>query len=521
MAETLKGKTEPRIFTPPLKKLTEENTLGYDFIKFCEDMCGVELMPWQKWWAKHALELVEDEESGTRFRHRYVLTEISRQCGKTFILKLLAAFFNLVLGAKLVIGTAQNLETATEPFEETVAMLEGDKNLKKFIEHVHRGAGKRELKYKTGERYKVVASNRKSGRGLSSDLVIMDELREQRDWEAWSAISKTMMARPNAILFAFTNAGDSDSVVLRSLREQAHAALGDPDKIATSRKFLGGEDVEDGVAIFEWSAPPKCAIDDREAWAQANPALGYGTSTERSLKSSMLTDTEAVFRTENLCQEVNSMLPEPFPEGAWGAGLDKKSCIDETSEIFYGIDMSFDRSYSCIAACGLREDGNAHIEVIEYKLGSAWVVDWFKQRASKDNVMKVAFQGRGTAASGLGEDVGVVEGVEPIKVEGSLLTSGFGRFYDAVARMKPGNTSATGMKVYHLEQPLLEVPAHSAQVRQLGGGAQVFDRKNSPNDCSPLVACSIAFSAMTANDSSNKKMYDSSVAAKDGAVIIL
>jgi hypothetical protein len=65
------GKTEPRIWTPPLHELTRENTLGYAFCDFCK-LLEVDLLPWQKWLAIHALEIIRDGDQW-RFRFRYVV----------------------------------------------------------------------------------------------------------------------------------------------------------------------------------------------------------------------------------------------------------------------------------------------------------------------------------------------------------------------------------------------------------------------------------------------------------------
>ncbi|MGC8030476.1 hypothetical protein ACP3WD_24860, partial [Salmonella enterica] len=67
--------------------------------------------------------------------------------------------------------------------------------------------------------------------GFSGDLILFDELREQRNWLAWGAVTKSTMARPHALILAMSNAGDVMSVVLKQLRRIAHLALGDPDGI--------------------------------------------------------------------------------------------------------------------------------------------------------------------------------------------------------------------------------------------------------------------------------------------------
>lgn len=61
----LRGKTEPRIWTPPLRPLTPDTTLGYDVIEFAEEQLGVTL-PWEKWLFIHGLEIIGDfEGNGT------------------------------------------------------------------------------------------------------------------------------------------------------------------------------------------------------------------------------------------------------------------------------------------------------------------------------------------------------------------------------------------------------------------------------------------------------------------------
>jgi hypothetical protein len=502
------GKTEPRIWTKPLKKLTPKNSLGFLFCKFCEEI-GVELLPWQKWLAEHSLETVTEGKQW-RFRYRYVVILISRQNGKTFFEVLLNLFFLYGLKSHLVLGTAQNLETATETFEDTVAQIEDTPELNALLDRVRRGAGHRELVLDSGERYKVIAATRKA-RGLSSDLIMMDELREQQNWDAWGAISKTMMARPTAILFGLSNAGDMSSVVLRQLRLQAHAMLGDPDGVASNRHGLGGDALDDdSLGLFEWSAEPNCDLNDKEQWAQANPSLGYGFMTERALKSAMVTDPESVFRTECLCQWVETILPQPFPDGSWEGCFDAESNIAPESDLYFGIDLSNDRRWTSIGVCGLREDGNWHIEVVARAVGTEWAIDWFRERAMKGR-MRLAFQGRGAPVTGLAEQICTIQNVERYAVEGSELAAGWGRFWDGVAASDPALPRG-GTKIFHLKQPILDTPAQTMQVRQMGGGVALPDRRKSPDDIAPLFACIMAFTAAIRTEKEGNKIYESAYA---------
>ncbi len=503
-----KGSTEPRIFTPPLRPLTEETTLGFLCIEYAETVLQKVLYPWQKWALVHVLEIVGDLAGAWHFRFRTVLIMVARQNGKTVLSEILASFFLNVLGVESVLGTSLSLDKAEEVWEAVVADQEAQTELKREIKHVGRTNGNKRLQLKGGRTYKVKAPTRRAGRGDSNDLVMMDETRELRDWETWSAAAASIVAKPNGIIIGFTNAGDPDSVVLRQIRSTAMAAIG-----AGEAEDLGGDLDAETLGLFEWSAPEGSATNDMDALAAANPALGYGRLTERALMGNRATYTEAKFRAEHMCQQVATILRQPFPDGAWEAGTDATSRIETGAAVFYGVDLSDNRAYATIAAAGLRADGNYHIEVIARRSGTEWVIDWFRERAQRAP-MKLAFQSRGAPVSGLAEQVCTLHGVERVAIEGGELTAGWGRFYDAIAASapaKPGEEPRAGLKIYHLPQPVLDAPAKTMQLKKLGGGSDVPDRVKSPDDIAPLFACVMAFTAATMIQGP-QKIYESSYA---------
>ena len=87
----MKGIVEPRIYTPPLRELTPETSLGFLFIEFCDSL-GQPLLPWQKWLSIHALEFIGTFPEDWSFRFRYIIVLVSRQNGKTYWFKLLGLF---------------------------------------------------------------------------------------------------------------------------------------------------------------------------------------------------------------------------------------------------------------------------------------------------------------------------------------------------------------------------------------------------------------------------------------------
>ena len=337
----LVGITEPRLWTRPLRPLTRETSHGYEVIEFARDVLGEPLLPWQEWLAIHALEL--DPAGGYRFRT--VVALVARQNGKTHLSKVIALWRLYVAGARLVLGAAQDLSIAREVLElaEETALAVPD--LAVEVAECRKTNGDEQLKLTGGGRYKIAATTGKAGRGLTVDHLTMDEIREQRDWKAWSALSKTITARMWGQIWTLSNAGDIESVVLNTLRDNALSER-DPS-----------------IGVFEWSGEDDCELDDRQAWRQANPALGI-TISERALATSLGTDPPEVFRTEVLCQRVDS-LDTAVNAGAWAAGADSRGNMDKLRDrVYLCLDVALDGAHVILVAAAETKDGRYRVEPV-------------------------------------------------------------------------------------------------------------------------------------------------------------
>ncbi|HST86679.1 MAG TPA: hypothetical protein VLL08_33380 [Kineosporiaceae bacterium] len=376
-----KGSTTPRICTPPAVTgepgpcgcgcaLTPATSKGFEVVEFAHHVLGVALLPWQRWLFIHALEL--DLWGSYRFRTCLVL--VARQNGKTTALSVLALWRMLCDGAKLVLGTSTTVDLAKEAWEKTVTLAEDTEALAGEFRFDGRGAAVRrensstQLLAKNKARYKTAAANRKGGRSLSVDLLILDELREHQTWAAWSASSKTTNARPNGQKWAITNQGDRTGVVLAHLRAAAMAGLGldvqveadaDPDEVAEQLQ-LG----DDSLFLAEWSALDKCALDDVEQWAQANPAMGY-TMAEATIASDMRTDDAAVFRTEVLCQRVD-LLDTAIDMDGWAAGLDEAATMESLrGKVALCVDVDPGGNHVTLVGAAVLSDGRVQAAVVD------------------------------------------------------------------------------------------------------------------------------------------------------------
>ena len=339
-SSVLLGRPEPRLFTPPARRLTRKTTLGYECAEFCRDVLGEPLLPWQDWLVKHALELNPDGS----FRFRVILVLVARQNGKTHVLKAVS-LWKLYMGlAKLVLGAAQSLDIAREAWQASVDTARSVPDLAAEIETVRYANGEQMLLLTSGARYRITAATRSAGRGLSVDHLNLDELREHRDWAAWGALSKTTLARPNAQIWAFSNAGDNQSVVLNQLRESA----------------LSGRDPS--VFLAEWSGPDGCDLDDWDAIAQANPGLGHTVSAQ-AIQTALATDPPAVFRTEVLCQRVDA-LDEAVNLAAWRDCADPAGTLHNLRDrVVACVDVAPDGEHVALAVAAQQDDGRVRGEI--------------------------------------------------------------------------------------------------------------------------------------------------------------
>lgn len=485
------GYTEPRIFTPPARELTPETTHGFAAIAFAEQMMGLKLFPWQEWLLKHALELNPD---GT-YRFRYVIVLVGRQNGKSLVLLILALWHLFALGSKTVIGTAQNLDRSEAAWKEAVEWCEDDEELSELILNVDRGHPKvleiapdEELPYR--REYRVASASRRGGRGFSGDIILIDELREHQNWDSWSAVTNTMNARPRGQAWAFSNAGDALSIVLRFLRAQVHQRLGWPDGDADA-EILGVTDPEveafleeigalDMTGFFEWSAAPDASRSEIDAWAHSNPSMNYthivpDCVTERAIAGALAGNPPAEFETEVMCRWITMGAGGPFPEGSWEDTFDDEAKPAEGAKTVVCVGVSQNRQFSYIARASYNDRQEPIVGIAAASAGTAWVTDWLlEHRGSYETIV---VQDKGAPASSLVPDF--EEAHLPLTLwPASEVAVGTGVMFDLV--------STKSMR--HLTHPGLDAAATTASVKMLTRAAFEIDPVKSPNDAAPLIA---------------------------------
>lgn len=353
--ETVRGIKTPRLATPPLVELTPETSYGYAVIDFARDILETPLRDWQEEAVIRAGELLADG----RPRFRTVLILVARQNGKTLLAKTLILWWLFHKQKETILGLANTLAYAKRVWYEVVdeAQNNGVLAVRLPDKPVRLAIGEETLKGPNGCQYRIAAANRNAGRSLTINRLIVDEIREHRSRDAWSASTNAMNAIPDAQAIAISNQGDDTGILLDELRE---AAL----------SYIETGEGDYRLGLLEWSAPDGCDVTDVNSLAQANPSLGNGLDLDAVMGAALRAKAAggkamADFRTEVLCQRVRLLDPAIDPDkwAACGIGV-PVDLAQHRQRVCLCLDIAIDGSHATLMAAATL-DGITHIEVVK------------------------------------------------------------------------------------------------------------------------------------------------------------
>jgi phage terminase large subunit-like protein len=332
------GVQTPRIHTP----LNDLPSRGGELIDLASSL-KIDLLEWQKFALIHTHKVKPDG----RWASPVNTIVVARQNGKSFLqlIRILGGLF--LWDENLQIGSAHRLSTSLEQFRAMVQIIEKNDSLAKQVKKIRWQHGGEEIELKSGTRF-IVRAGGSAARGVSRPSTIhLDELRQMTDMESFASLRYTLMAAPNPMVMAYTNAGDSASVVLNSFRDRALASIAG---------------VDDDIGYFEWSAPTdEISIENAR---HSNPSMG--TLIHADNVRSVLNDPPDVVMTEVLCRWVVA-INSAVDSAAWGNCLDKAADLDPDKLTWLAIDLSPDRRHASL--CGAQKLGNEQFVV---KLLHTW-----------------------------------------------------------------------------------------------------------------------------------------------------
>ena len=454
--KTLMGSGTPRIHS----MLNDLPSRGLEIIDFSAQV-GVELMPWQKFVFEHALKVKPDG----RWKSPIVTIVAARQNGKSTIMEMSILARLYLWKEPLQLGSAHVLTTSLETFRHVVNIIESNHDLSREVKKIRWAHGSEEIELMSGARYVVKAANAAARGFAKPETVYMDETRQLKDTEAWSAMRYTMMAAKNPQLWTFSNAGDQHSLILNQLRDRGMASAAG---------------AEDDIAYFEWSAYSDKITDERN-WVASNPALGY-TIHEDNIRA-VLNDPADVVQTEVLCRWVNT-ISGAIPAKEWAeCGADDVE-LDVEKMTWFGLDLSPDRRDGALVAAQKNPDDTFNLKLLHtwhnpISLDDKAIANDIAPYARKYPLEYVAFSKRTSSAVAARL---MPAGIPVIDIDGALYGQSCDELLGAI----------TSKRLIHGKQAELSKQILSAVRLPMGDGGWIIGRRASSVAVCAAVAAALA-----------------------------
>jgi hypothetical protein len=449
-------------------------TLGAQVAEIAEQL-GMAFFPWQRHRADVSYELAKCP-AGRRLAAGTALTIAGRQTGKTAAVTADVAFRCLApqlpavaaavghpVGPQHVAFTAQDRIGALGRWYEHVEMIMASP-LGALVAKVVRKNGEECVHWCNGSKYRVVTPSKTGARGLSLDVVVIDEALAHEPW-LLDAIAPTMAQRDGASvsfgaqLVIVSNAGDETAELLAAQRELGRRAVAEDDR---------------GRVHLEWSCADDADPLDPVVWAQTIPTLDRpdGLSSAFLARQAETMGTDA-FAREYLCRTVWSQNRRVIAPDEW-ADL-PHVVLHPSPQAVLGVEVAPDRSSAVVvAACATGE--HVGVELVDQRPGVDWVVERVTELTARTRCRVVI--DRYGPASPLATALDLA-GVKVLAVSSHDVADAAAGLVDAVAARRVGHVGDIRFQ-----------DAVSVLGRRQRGDRWVFDRHG--GDVSAIVAASLA-----------------------------
>lgn len=406
---------------------------------------------------------------------------VARQNLKTFILEGIALTKLLEPDSPIRLGvwSAHEFDTTQESFRNFDELIDANPHISRRVKRVMRGNGDEQIEFVGGRRMKFKARTRSGGRGLTGDFVILDEAFALKPAHM-GALLPVLSTRRRAHVLYGSSAGQMDSAILRSIRDRGRkGGAGAPAYVEWCAPGSLGHPGCTAPGCLHEPGTAGCVLDREDYWLLANPAM------DRRITREYLRTERHALPAEEFARERLGWWDEPggeapFTVADWDACADPESTADGAP--VFGVDASWGLRSVCIVAATRAKNGKVHLEVVEHRAGSDWVVDRLDELIKAHSGSQVVMH-RTAPVAGLLADV-LARGIEPVLMTDAQMGQACGGVQVAVTADRP--------TLEHLGDPILSTALAVASRRDIGDGSWVWTRKNSAGDISPVVAATKA-----------------------------
>ncbi|MDG4784343.1 hypothetical protein O7626_00450 [Micromonospora sp. WMMD1102] len=453
------------------------------------ESAGLRLDDWQRYVLQHGLGEHRGRWAATR-----VGCWVPRQNGKGGIIEALELFWLFLAGERLILHSAHEYKTAQEGFLRLKELIERCPDLDAKVDRYWQANGEQGISLTRkagGARLRFVARSRTSGRGFSGDKNILDEGQELTEQQI-AALMPTISARPDPQIWFF----------------------GTPPELPDAWAYRLKADGEAGrprLAWFDWGADldldnpvDRLRLDDRDLWYATNPAMGI-----RILEATVEDERAESGLGEKFAHErLGVWLPAAVPGAVldpamWSKMLDRESRRGDGEPVMLAFDVTPLRDHATIGLYALRDDGREHMQLIDHRPGTDWLVPRLVELREVLDPIGIAYDQKNGAHTFLPDlrEHGIERPQDReewdqdpkrgdlLELDTAAAVDAVGQFIDGF-RAPPIEIDGTAVpRMAHLGQEPLDVAVRGAVARPIGDAGQIgWGRRASEVDIGPLCA---------------------------------
>lgn len=428
---------------------------------------GSELLPWQRSVLMRWMAL---DENGKWANDNCGLV-VPRQNGKTELI-IDRIIGGMIFNGERLVYTAQSGKTTDEIKRRVFRFFfDADAEVRDLLtsEFDREPKSFDYVELRNGGRCIFSTRTRTAILGTTNDTVLIDEAQEYTDAQE-EAIRPTISAgrsQNSQTIMAGTppTSGSAGTVFTR-----------------TRRNILNGKG--GSWCWQEWSVENITANDDRDAWFQANPSLGYFLQ-EKAVANEAVTMAQDSFNKMRLGWFAGVDAQRVITDDEWNPLAVEKVKLPEEPNLVYSVKFAPDRSAVTLAV-GAWVGDKVHVEIVERRRmsdGISWLSKWLLDRYRKCN--KIIIDGAA------GTQLLVEELIRSDRrISKKILTPNVREAGAAYAGFLQAVEDGT---LTHFDQPILNSAIRTAKRRDIGRDGMFGFAPLNPNiQCDPVDAVAFA-----------------------------